>query len=271
MAKILNGKKIAQKILEDLEKKIKKSHLKLVLGVVLIGQSQVSKIYINQKRKACQKIGVDFKLFKFSSRINTMRLKKEVKKILPSVSGLIIQLPLPQNIKAQEILNIIPPEKDVDCLSEKNLGRFYTGDLSILPPIVGGVSCLFKEYKIKIKGKNVVIIGVGRLTGKPLTLWFLQKKATVSVLNEFTKDTPFFTKNADILVSGVGKPNLITGKILKKGVIVIDAGTSYKKGKLVGDVDFESVSKKASYLTPVPGGVGPLTVACLLENLVKLK
>jgi len=129
---------------------------------------------------------------------------------------------------------------------------------------------LFKNYKIELKGKNVVIVGAGRLIGNPLALRLLQEKATVSVLNEFTKDAPSFTKKADILISGVGKPNLITGGMVKKGVMVIDAGTSIKKGKLMGDVDFKSVSKKASYITPVPGGVGPMTVACLIENLVKL-
>ncbi len=127
-----------------------------------------------------------------------------------------------------------------------------------------------KNYKIKLKGKNIVIVGAGRLVGFPLAIQLLKEKATLSVLNEFTKDTPFFTRKADILISGVGKPNLIESDMVKNGVIVIDAGTSIKKGKLVGDVNFKFVSKKASFITPVPGGVGPMTVACLLENLVKL-
>src|SRR4030043_1923500 len=244
MVKLLNGKKLSEEILKELRKKIKRNHLELTLGVVLAGDNKVSKIYIKHKRKACQKTGISFKLFKFSSKINTLELKKEIKKILPVVSGLIVQLPLPKKIKAQEVLNIIPTEKDVDCLSEKSLGKFYTGKFLILPPMAGAISQIFKKYKIKIKGKNVVIIGAGRLTGKPMTIWFLQKKATVAVVNEFTKNIIFFVKNADILFSGVGKPNLITGEMIKRGAVIIDAGTSNnKQGKLVGYIDFKSVSK----------------------------
>jgi methylenetetrahydrofolate dehydrogenase (NADP+)/methenyltetrahydrofolate cyclohydrolase len=272
MMKILNGKKLSEIILANLKKEIKGSKLSLALTVVQVGENPVSQIFINQKKKACQKAGIDFKLFKFPSRIKTLKLKKEIEKIVknPTNSGIIIQLPLPKNINTQEILDFIPQEKDVDVLSEKSLGKFYQGTLPILPPTVKGISYLLDSYKITVKGKNIVIVGAGRLVGNPLALWLLQQKATVSVLNEFTRDAPFFTKKADILISGVGKPDLIKGDVVKRGVIVIDAGTSMKNGVLVGDVDFKSVSKKASYITPVPGGVGPMTVACLLENLVKL-
>jgi len=270
MVKILNGKKISERILDNLRQEVKRSRLKLALGIVSVGESEVSKIYINQKRKACEFVGVDFKLFKFPLKTSTQKLKKEIKKILPRVSGLIVQLPLPLNIKSQDILDIIPPQKDIDCLSDESLGKFYIGNLLFLPPTVSGVSRILKEYKIKVKGKNVVVIGFGRLTGKPLAMWFIQNKATVTVLDKFAKNTFFFTQKADILVSGVGKPNLITGKIIKRGAVVIDVGTSFRRGRLVGDADFKSCSKKASYITPVPGGVGPLTVACLVENLVKL-
>ena len=269
MAKILDGKKLSGEIIQDLKEKIAKSHLKLILGVVLAGNNKVSKIYINQKRKSCQKVGIGFKLFKFSPKITTSELKVEIKKILSSVSGLIIQLPLPPKIQTQEILNSVPSEKDVDCLSATNMGKFYTGNLLVLPPIVNSISQLFRKYKIKVKGKNIVIIGAGKLVGKPLTMWFLQKKAAVSVINKFTKNIILFTQNADILILGAGKPNLIKERMIKKDAVVIDCGSSYQKRRLAGDVDFKSVSRKASYITPVPGGVGPLTVACLLQNLVK--
>ena len=177
---------------------------------------------------------------------------------------------LPKNINTQEILNLVPFKKDIDVLSENSLGKFSQGALPILPPTVSGISRLLKNYRIKIKGKNIVVVGAGRLVGYPLALWFLQKNATVSVLNKYTKDAVSFIKKADILVSGVGKSNLIRGNMVKRGVVVIDAGTSVEEGKLIGDVNFGEVSKKASYITPVPGGVGPMTVACLLENLVKL-
>lgn len=270
--KLLNGKKLSEKILANLKEEVRKSNLKLRLAVVQVGENSVSQIFINQKKKACKLVGVDFKLYRFDEKINPQGLKKEIKKIVrnPANSGIIIQLPLPEKFLPEEFLNLIPDKKDTDVLSEKNLGEFYQGILSILPPTVNGILCLLKNYKIEPKGKNVVVIGVGRLVGFPLAIQLLKEKATLSVLNEFTKDALSFIKKANILISGVGKPNLIRGDMVKKGAVIIDAGCSMKKGKLVGDVDFKEVSKKASYITPVPGGVGPMTVACLLENLVKL-
>ncbi len=271
-AKILNGKELSEKILAKLKKEVKKSKLKLRLAVIQVGENSVSQVFINQKKKACEKTGINFKLFKFPAEIGLRELKKETEKIVKSkvTSGVIIQLPLPKKFLAEEFLNLIPEGKDIDVLSEKSLGKFYQGCLKILPPTVSGILKLLKSYKIGSIGKNVVIVGAGRLVGFPLATQLLKEKATLSVLNEWTRDAPSFTKKADILISGVGKPNLIKGNVVKKGVVVIDAGTSIKKGKLVGDVDFKSVSKKASYITPVPGGVGPLTVACLLENLAML-
>lgn len=272
MAKILNGKKLAEKILERVRKEIKKSHLKLRLTIIQVGENPVSEIFIRQKKKACEKVGIYFRLYKFEQKIAQKKLKTEVEKIVknPRNSGAIIQLPLPKNRDADEILNLIPSEKDIDVLSTESLGKFYQGTLPISPPVVGAVSHLLKTYKIKIKGKNVVLVGAGRLVGQPLASWVLREKGILTVVNEFTKNISSFTQKADILISGVGKSNLIQGKMVKKGVIVIDCGSAYYKGKLAGDVDFKSVSKKASYITPVPGGVGPLTVACLIENLVRL-
>lgn len=270
--KILDGRKSAEGILEKIKKEVKNRHLKLRLAVILVGENSVSKIFVNQKKKACKKVGIDFKLFEFRSKIKARLLIKEIEKIVknPINSGVIVQLPLPKKLNIREILNLIPQEKDIDVLSEKSLGKFYQGQLPILPPTVRGIIYLLKKYKINLKGRNIVIVGAGRLVGNPLAIQFLQKKATLAVLNEFTRDAPSFTKKADILVSAVGKPNLIRGKMVKKGVIVFDAGTSLKGNKLLGDVNFKEVSKKAKYITPVPGGVGPMTVACLLENLVKL-
>lgn len=272
--KILDGKKLANDILEGLKKEIARKNLKLKLAIVLVGQNPVSEIFIRQKEIVCEKIGIDFELFRFLEKIKFADLKKEIEKISqnPKISAVVIQLPLSSVLKnkTQEILNIIPAEKDIDVLSEYNLGRFYSGTLPVLPPVVGAISYLLKEYKIPIKGKNVLLVGAGRLVGFPLTIWFLKEMATVSVINEFTKNASFFTKKADILISGVGKPNLIKGSMIKKGAVIIDAGTSLKNKRLVGDVDFKSVSRKASFITSVPGGVGPLTIACLLENLIRL-
>ena len=270
--KILDGNKLSEKILKNLRKEIQNKRLKLTLAVILVGEDPVSKIFIRQKEKACRFVGIDFKLFQFPAKISAQKFKKEIKKIVAASanSGIIIQLPLPPKLDSQEIFNLIPPEKDIDTFSEKSLGKFYTENLSILPPTVSGIFHLLRNYRINVKGKNVVLVGAGRLVGFPLVISLLKENATVSVVNEFTKNTSSFTKKADIIISGVGKPNLITGKMVKRGAVVIDAGTCLKKGKLVGDIDFKSVSKKASFITPVPGGVGPMTVACLLENLVRL-
>jgi len=284
MAIIIDGRKLSGKILKKIEKEIKKKQLKLKLAVILVGGDLISKLYIQEKRFACANVGIDFELFKFPFKIKELELKKEIKKIVkdPKNSGVIIQLPLDKRFKTQEILDIIPSNKDIDVLSSANISEFYGGTLSILPPVVSGIRHLLKEYNISIKNKKIVLVGVGRLVGWPLSLWLLKEGASFSVADKTTKNISSLTKKADIIISGTGKPNLITGKMVKKGVVVIDAGASSLprvRGKLKeggmsrskGDVDFESVSKKAGYITPVPGGVGPMTVACLLENLLKIK
>jgi len=270
MSKILDGKKTSEKILSDLKKETQKLNLKL--AVVLVGENPASVLYIEQKKKACEKIGINFKLFKFNQKISTSALKKKVTEIVrkPDVSGLIVQLPLPKKINTQEILNAVSSEKDVDILSDKNLGKFYQGSMKFLPPTIAGIAELFKKYKIEIKGKNIVLIGTGILVGKPLSIWLLNKKATFSVVSSFTKDITFFTKKADILISGTGKPNLVKGNMVKKGAILIDCGSGRLRGKITGDMEFKSVSQKASFIAPVFGGIGPMTVAMLLWNLVKM-
>jgi len=239
MAKILDGKKIAEKILEKLKKEIEKKQLKLKLAVMLVRGDSASEIFVRVKKKACEFVGVNFELFKFPAEIHQSDLKKEVKKVVdePNNSGVVVQLPLPKKINTDEILNLIPSEKNVEFLS----------------PVICAVKYLLEEYKISLRGKKVVLVGRGRLVGRPVAKWLRKQGIKFSNIDKI--------KKADIIISGVGKPKLIKGEMVKRGVIVIDAG---------GDVDFESVSKKAKYITPVPGGVGPLTIACLLENLVKL-
>ena len=273
MIKILDGKKLADKILAGLKQKIKKAKLKLTLAVVLVGDNAVSEKFIEQKKIACEKAGIKFELFKFPAKIKNPNLKKEIEKIIKrtAVSGVILQLPLPKKFIPEEFLNLVPEEKDVDVLSEASLGKFYQGVSPILPPTVGGIFRILKQYKISIKGRNVVIVGAGRLVGLPLAIQFLREKATVSIINRSTKNVTSFTQKADILISGVGKSNLIKGDMIKKGVVVIDAGSSLWHGKITGDINFESVSKKANYVTPVPGGVGPMTVSCLIENLIRVR
>jgi len=270
--KILDGKKLSKELLRALALEVERKGFKLRLAVIQVGENPVSQIFINQKERACRFVGINFKLYQLKENVSSKKLKEEIEKIIKNRinSGIILQLPLTKKFSPEEFLNLIPKNKDIDVLSEKSLGEFYQGTLEILPPTVNGILHLLEKDKISLKGKNVVIVGAGRLVGNPLALQLLKEKATVSVLNEFSEDSAFFTKKADILISGVGRPNLIKGDMVKKGVVIVDAGCSMKKGKLVGDVDFKSVHKKASYITPVPGGVGPMTVACLIENLVAL-
>ena len=269
---IFDGKKLSKKILDDLAKKVKQENLKLKLGAVLVGKNKASEIFVREKEKACQKVGIDFQLFKFPSEISPTELKSEIKKVVELIKngGVIIQLPLSKKFNKNEFLNLVPTEKDVDVLSEESIGRFYSGNLKISPPLVCAIKEFFKKYKIKIKGKNIVVIGAGMLVGKPVSLWLLGEKANFSVVERYEKNVSSFTKNADIIISGVGSNGILKGDMVKKGVIIIDAGISVLKGKPVGDIDFKSVSKKASYITPTIGGIGPMTVACLLKNLITL-
>lgn len=269
---ILDGKKLAEKILNKLKKEIKSRRLKLKLAVVLVGKDFSSRIFVKQKEKAAKKIGVGFRLYRFSERINSEKLKKEVKRIAEDNlnSGIVIQLPLPKNINTSGILNVIPKGKDIDILSDASFRDFSEGKSLILPPTAEAVNYLLKEYKIRLRNKKIIIVGTGRLVGKPLSFWFKKQKSDFLTLDEKTKNNDIFIKKADILISGVGKPNLIKGDMIKEGVVAIDFGGGRFGNGVVGDINFKSVSRKASYIAPVPGGVGPMTVACLFKNLVRL-
>jgi len=271
---LLDGRKLSQKILGELKEKVKEIAKPLRLAIVMVGEHPTALSFIKQKKKSCEDIGIEFKFYKYPDEITTAQLRKNIHVVckLKKNTGVLVQLPLPSHINKQYILNTVPPEKDVDVLSEKSLGRFYTVRSSIIPPTVAGIMKFFEEYEIEVKGKNIVIIGAGTLVGKPLALHLVNLGATVTVLNEHTPDISRYTKNAEMLISGVGKPGLITGDMVSEGVVVVDAGLAeVGGGKMRGDVDFDSVSKKASFITPVPGGVGPMTVAMLLSNLVTLE
>lgn len=266
---ILDGRKIAEEILQNLKKEIQNRHLRL--AVILVGKDPVSQIFVQKKKEACKRIGIDFKLFQFEEAISSDLLREEIKKIGndPLNSGVVIQLPIPFE-NPEEILNLIPEKKDIDVLSAKSFDKFSRGELNILPPTVAAVAILLKNYHINIKDKNIIVVGRGRLVGKPLAAWLKLQKIKYNIVDKNTKNIISYIKKADIIISGTGSPNLITGDMVKNDVVAVDVGSSIREGKAVGDIDFKSVSKKASYIAPVPGGVGPLTVACLLENLVRL-
>ncbi|MEW5907583.1 MAG: bifunctional 5,10-methylenetetrahydrofolate dehydrogenase/5,10-methenyltetrahydrofolate cyclohydrolase [Patescibacteria group bacterium] len=252
---IIDGKKIAEEIKDSLKKEIDASKKKLKLAIVQVGENEVSKKFIEQKQKFAEEIGVKTKIYNLPVDISTNKLRKKMAGINKLNDGVIIQLPLPEQVNTQYILNSIPAQKDVDVLSENRS--------KCLTPVVGAIKEIFERNKIDVRGKDIVVIGRGILVGRPAAIWLISQSATVSVLTSQTKNPEFYTRNADIIISGVGKPNLITPDMVKDGVIILDAGTP-------GDVD-PAVAGKASIFTPVPGGIGPLTVAMIFKNLLELQ
>ena len=265
-AKILDGKKLA----ENIKKEIKKNKLKPGLATILVGDNPASQLYVNMKKKSCQQCGINFELYKFKENVTDgevlgaiMALNKNDK-----IHGIIVQLPLPKYLDKTMILQAINPLKDVDGLTSLNLGDIMINNEKLIPATPKGVITLLDHYKINVKGKDVVIVSHSTVVGKPLAMMFLNRDATVTVVHEFTKDLKQYTKNANILISAAGVPNLIKKDMVKKGAVVVDVGISKVKGKVAGDVDFKEVKKVASYITPVPGGIGPMTIASLLQNVV---
>lgn len=271
MARLLYGDKVAEEILEKLAGQRFKHKPKL--AVFQVGENAASSQYIQEKEKAAKRVGIRFELVQFPKGTSPKKVKEAVEKAgkLASVSGIVVQLPLPAKFNTQEILDAIPLEKDVDVLSSRAFGLFALGKLAVVPPTAQAILLLLEHYNIAWEGKHVVVVGAGRLVGLPTILSLIANKATFTSVNEKTKSLSAFTKQADILISGVGKPRLITNSMVKKGSVVIDAGTSVEQGVTSGDVDFNAVVEKVRAITPVPGGVGPLTVACLLRNLVTLQ
>jgi len=269
---IIDGKKLADETLYLLGQEIKEKQLKLKLVAILVSLNPGLKKFVELKKKAAEKIGIDFELRQFPENISNDELMTEVEKVsnLENVSGVLVELPLPDGLDRQKILNKIPEKKDVDVLSEKSENNFFKGNFEILPPAVEAVKIILEKYKINSKNKKVAVFGQGVLVGKPISYWFSKIGSKVFAIDEFTKNPKKYSLMADILVSGVGKPDLIDGDMIKEGVIIFDFGYENKEGKMVGDVDFDSVSKKAKFITPVPGGMGPLVVVSVLKNLITL-
>ncbi|MFN3301560.1 MAG: bifunctional 5,10-methylenetetrahydrofolate dehydrogenase/5,10-methenyltetrahydrofolate cyclohydrolase, partial [Patescibacteria group bacterium] len=232
MAIIVKGEKIASQILQKTTQKIKVLRKKGIipcLGVILVGQNKISEIYINKKRTVCDQVGVKFILKKYSSKISTSKLIQKIREFQEKekLSGLIVQLPLPKKIDSNKVLNTIKPELDVDYLTERNLGKLISRNYQIEPPTAGAILEILRYYKIGLKGKKVVLIGAGFLVGRPLSNLLLYKGATLMVCNKETKNLNEIIKQADILITGVGKRNLVRGSMLKKGIIIVDAGISF--------------------------------------------
>ena len=271
MSQIINGKAIAEKIEHDVKKrvaKLNKAGKKVRLDVILVGNDRASETYVKRKSGAAKRVGIDFKLHHLSIAVSKSTLIKKIKATQKGSSGLIVQLPLPERLYTPEILNTINPNIDVDCLTHENLGRLMMQSNFITPPTPAAALSILQDLKINLSGKNVTIIGMGALVGKPLAIMMVNEGASVTTCNSRTTNIKEKCLAADIIITGVGKKDILRGDMVKPGTIVIDTGFVYENGKLMGDVNFDEVKNIASFITPTPGGIGPITVARLLLNAV---
>ncbi len=273
MGTLIDGKAIAKKINQETAKRLKKLKRRGItprLEVVLVGDDKASAMYDRMKGVAAEKLGIGFALHQFPAAIKADKLIKKIKAIQkrPGLSGLIIQLPLPEHLYTPEVLNTIRPDADVDCLTDANLGKLIMKTNTLLPPTPGAVLTIIENLKIKLPGKNVTIVGMGALVGKPLAIMMVNEGASVTTCNSRTKNIKAKCLGADIIVTGVGKKYLLTGDMAPQGAVVIDTGIAFENGKVFGDVNVAEVKESAAYVTPTPGGVGPITVARLMLNTV---
>ncbi|MDD6415814.1 MAG: bifunctional methylenetetrahydrofolate dehydrogenase/methenyltetrahydrofolate cyclohydrolase [Lactobacillus sp.] len=275
MGKILDGKALAQHLGRNLAEETNslKSHgINPKFCVINIGEDPASKVYVRSKRKKAEKIGIKqvvYQLPEDESEEDVLRLIDRLNADA-EVAGLMVQLPVPDQIDVDKVIERIDPEKDVDGLTPANIGRLWMGKHFVEPATAAGIIALLDHYQIDLNGKNAVIVGRSNIVGKPLAALMLERNASVSILHSHTRDLGELTRRADILVSAVGKPHMIKAEMVKEGAVVIDVGINRVDGQLMGDVDFDQVKDKASWITPVPGGVGPLTVEFLMEEVIKL-
>lgn len=275
-SRLLDGRLVSDSLLKDIARQVtrlKKKKINPKLVILLVGDNPASLSYIRQKEKAAEKVGILGITKKLPVKTTTQKLIDEVERLNKdaSVHGILVQLPLPHHIQAPLVMKSIEPKKDVDGFGAYNLGKmFLEREFENLAPCTPrGILKILEFYKISPEGKHVVIVGRSNIVGKPLAVMLINRDATVTVCHSKTKNLAHHTKQADILVAAVGRPRMISANMVKKGAVVIDVGVTRVENGLVGDVDFEKVGRKASWITPVPGGVGPMTVACLMENVVR--
>ena len=274
-ANIIDGKSIAQKVKNEIASKTSQLKQKGIipgLAVVIVGNDPASRVYVNSKKKACDEVGFYSEEYSLPETVSQSELVNLIKNLndKSDINGILVQLPLPAHIDEQQIIHAINPLKDVDAFHPFNVGRIMIGNPDFLPCTPAGVMELIHSTGEPIEGKHCVVVGRSNIVGKPMSMLLLSKNGTVTICHSRTKNIKEICKSADILVAAVGKPCMITGDMVKEGAIVIDVGINrLENGKLCGDVDFETVSKKASYITPVPGGVGPMTIAMLMKNTLK--
>ena len=273
-AKIIDGKKLAGEIKNSLKEDVKKLSSKPGLAIILLGSNPASEIYVKNKLKACEEVGIYSELHRLSGDVVSEKRVIEIIEKLnssPKISGIIVQMPLPQHLSEQKIIDSICPLKDVDGLTTYNQGKLLRGENSgLCPATPTGVIKLIESTGEQFEGKHAVVIGRSNLVGKPVVQLLLNRNCTVTICHSKTNGLGKITKTADILVVAAGKPKMVKKNMIKKGAVVIDVGINrLANGKVVGDVDFQNVKKVAGWITPVPGGVGPMTVACLLENVLR--
>jgi len=273
---LMDGKELARDIKAKIKTEIdniKKIHnINPMVATILVGDNQASQVYLNSQIKSYQDLGIGVQKYFFSEEISEAYLLNLIDKLNKDteVDGIMVNLPLPPQINVTKVLNSIKLVKDVDGFKAENLGLLFQNNEGFTSPSTpAGIMALIEKYNIDLEGKDVVVVGSSNIVGKPIAALILNSRGTVTICNIYTKNLAEKTKNADILISAVGKPKLITEDMVKEGAVVIDVGINRVNGKLEGDVDFESVQKKASHITPVPGGVGALTVAMLLANILK--
>ena len=270
---ILDGKLVRDKLLDGYKEKIRNENLAIKLAIILVGDNEASKIYIRNKEKACNYVGIVVEKYLLGADTSEVELMSLIEKLNNdvSVTGIILQSPVPSHIDFDKCSGLISFKKDVDGFTKENIYNLYLGHDTILPCTVKGIIRLLEYYNVPISGANVVIVGRGNIVGHPLSLALLNMDATVTVAHSKTKDLANLTKNADILVSATGYPHLIKKDMVKNGAVVIDVGVSRVDGDIVGDVDFDNVKDVAYAITPNPGGVGPMTVAMIIDNLLMMK
>lgn len=275
MAEILNGKELAKKIRKNLKTEVERLKEKGIypkLAVIMVGDNSSSEVYVKNKSRACIKVGIDFEEFLLGKETSEKELLELIEKLNQdkNIHGILLQSPVPNQIDINKAFRAILPEKDVDGFHPVNVGNLVIGEDCFVSCTPFGIMKLLEEYNIEIEGKNAVVIGRSNIVGKPMVQCLLAKNATITVCHSKTQKIHEILKNADIVISAIGRSHFVTSDMIKEGAVVIDVGINrLEDGTIVGDVEFESVEKKASYITPVPGGVGPMTIAMLLTNVVK--
>lgn len=273
MANLINGKEVSAavklRVKNQTEELIEKSGITPGLAVVIVGNDPASRVYVNSKKKACAEVGFNSYEYALPEDTTQQELLELVEKLNndPKVNGILCQLPLPKQIDENAIINAIRPEKDVDAFHPFNVGKIMIGEFAFLPCTPAGVMELIDSTGVEVSGKNCVVIGRSNIVGKPMSMLLLHRSGTVTICHSKTQNLTEICQNADILVAAVGRANFVTADMVKEGAVVIDVGMNrLENGKLCGDVDFNEVEKKASFITPVPGGVGPMTIAMLMQN-----